>query len=432
MTTYHLRTRPTDREPQGGNLLDWFGRGGASTVSGSLGELLRSGEVPDPVALDLLRLGVSVYGADKAAIRDEEADRWTRSLELRVPVSDPERWRRSSEPLADALKFLTNDRWTLRFRSDGDSVGPGTQLFPADAVCLFSGGLDSLTGAIDLLEGGDRVLLVGHYDSNPLLPRQVELFERLRDHYGADRVAHRPFYLRLATPKAAQARPLPRPRESTTRSRSFLFIAAAAIVASAHGLDRIHMPENGYIGLNIPLEASRLGACSTRTTHPHFMSLLANAFVQTDLAITIENPFRLKTKAQALAGCRNPPLLRALVEASVSCAHPEQGRWSHEGYRNCGYCYPCLMRRVALHGIGADDPTTYRLDVGEASFLQRGGTRTGHLRALLANEGVPPRRAEVLRSGPLPRGETAEFRALYERGRAEISAWLVAAVPGSG
>jgi 7-cyano-7-deazaguanine synthase in queuosine biosynthesis len=431
MTTFYLRTRPSEREPAHAVLFDWFGRGGGSTLSGTLRDLLRLGEAPDPLTLDLLRLAVAVYGADKVTQRKDEPDRWTRSLELRITVSEPERWGESAADFEDALKFLTNDRWTVRVRSGGDTVGPGEQFFAADAVCLFSGGLDSLAGAIDLLESGRRVILVGHYDSNPLRPRQVHLFQRLRDHYGADRVAHRPFYLRAASASPRQARPLPRGRESTTRSRSFLFISTASVVGSAHALDRIYMPENGYIGLNIPLEASRLGACSTRTTHPHFMALLATAFERTGIKIEVENPFRLKTKAEALRGCRNSELLASLIESTVSCAHPEVGRWAGQGYKNCGYCYPCLMRRVALHGVRVDDPGSYRFDVGDPVVLASGGSKTAHLRALIANDTRPPRALDALRSGPLPRGEASEFGALYLRGRSEISAWLAAAVPGS-
>src|SRR5947209_4370881 len=85
MTTFYLRTRPTEPAPGRGILLDWFGRGGSSTVSATLRDLLRPGEASHPLALDLLRLAVAVYGADKVAERKQEADRWTRSLELRIP-----------------------------------------------------------------------------------------------------------------------------------------------------------------------------------------------------------------------------------------------------------------------------------------------------------------------------------------------------------
>jgi hypothetical protein len=434
MTTVYLRTNESEREPSSGLLLDWFGRGGSSTVSGSLvTELIREVGAPHARYVDLLRLAVAAYGADKVVLRKSSSDRWTRRLRLHVPASDSARWSSASAAYSEALAFLTGDEWQLRFRR-GTSPEASTGVPPraeVDTVSLFSGGLDSLVGAIDLLEAGRNIVLVGHYDSNLLLPRQKVLFERLREAYGADRVRFRPFYLRPLGARPAQARPLPQGRERTTRSRSFLFIAAAGVTASAARLAVVHVPENGYIGLNIPLEPSRIGACSTRTTHPHFLRLLADAFAEAEIDLAVENPYRLKTKGEVLEQCRNRALLLAVAPATVSCAHPEVGRWSGESYANCGYCYPCLMRRVSLHRLGADAASDYRVDVGAPGFLSRQGRRTEHLRSILQSVRRPTNLTEVLSAGPLPRGETLEFAALYERGRDEIRAWLDAAVPAS-
>jgi len=433
MTTVYLRTRESERASSSGLLLDWFGRGGSSTVSGALAELVRDLGTPHAPYVDLLRLAVAAYGADKVVLRERATDCWTRRLRLHVPVSDSERWTSASAAFTEALAYLTSDEWRLRFRRQGLPAPSAAPIPPAgfDTVSLFSGGLDSLAGAIDLLEAGRNVVLVGHYDSNLLLPRQQSLFERLRDAYGADRVLHRPFYLRALGAQAAQARPLPPHREPTTRGRSFLFIAAAAVTASAAGLAVVHVPENGYIGLNIPLEPSRIGACSTRTTHPHFLQLLADAFAEAEIDLAVENPYRLKTKGEVLEECRNRELLLELAPATISCAHPEVGRWSHESYANCGYCYPCLMRRVSLHRLDADAASDYRFDVGEPGFLSRQGRKREHVRAIVQSLSRPTTLTDVLSAGPLPRGETLEFAALYARGRDEIRAWLDAAVPAS-
>jgi hypothetical protein len=263
------------------------------------------------------------------------------------------------------------------------------------------------------------------------MPRQRALYDRLRDTYGAERVLYRPFYLRPLGPQAAQERPLPTDREPTTRGRSFLFIAAGGVVASAAGLSAVQVAENGYIGLNIPLEPSRVGACSTRTTHPHFLRLLAGALAEVEIDLAIQNPYQLKTKGEVLEGCRNRDLLLDLAPATISCAHPEVGRWSREGYANCGYCYPCLMRRVSLHRVGADRASDYRIDVGVPGFASKRGKKSAHLRAIRQSISRPAHPTDVLSAGPLPRGQALEFAALYERGRAEIRAWLSAAVPAS-
>jgi hypothetical protein len=433
MTTVYLRTTAAERAPQSGLLLDWFGRGGASTMSGALSELIRDLGTPSARNLDFMRLAVAAYGADKVVMREETRDRWTRQLRLHVPASEPELWKAAAAAFGSALSFLTGDAWDFRFRREHPSEGAATCLLldSFDAVSLFSGGLDSLAGAIDILEHGRSVILVGHYESNLLMPRQRALYERLRDTYGAERVLYRPFYLRPLGPKATQARPLPTDREPTTRGRSFLFIAAAGVVASAAGLGAVQVPENGYIGLNIPLEPSRVGACSTRTTHPYFLRLLAAALAEVGIDLAIQNPYQLKTKGEVLEGCRNRDLLLELAPATISCAHPEVGRWSHESYANCGYCYPCLVRRVSLHRLDADAASDYRVDVGAPGFVSRPGQKTSHIRAILQSISRPTHPTDALSAGPLPRGQTAEFAALYERGRDEIRSWLAAAVPAS-
>ena len=432
MTTAYLRTAAAERAPRSGLLLDWFGRGGASTVSGALPELIRDLGTPSARHLDLMRLAVAVYGADKVVLREQTRDRWTRQLRLHVPASDPDRWKAAATAFGSALSFLTSDEWDFRFRREHPSESAATPpLDGFDAVSLFSGGLDSLAGAIDFLEQGRSVILVGHYESNLLMPRQRVLYERLRHTYGAEHVRYRPFYLRPLGPQAAQERPLPTDREPTTRGRSVLFIAAAGVVASAAGLSAVQVPENGYIGLNIPLEPSRVGACSTRTTHPHFLRLLAGALAEVEIDLAIQNPYQLKTKGEVLEGCRNRELLLDLAPATISCAHPEVGRWSREGYANCGYCYPCLMRRVSLHRVGADSASDYRIDVGAPGFIAKRGEKTAHLRAILQSISRPAHLTDVLSAGPLPRGQALEFAALYERGRDEIRAWLSAAVPAS-
>lgn len=432
MTVLHIRVDPRESAARSGIRLDWFGRGGSSNVSGSIADLTRDFSIPDQRAVDLLRLAVGVFSADKVVLRSSQSDRWTRDFRVHIPVTAPDPWRASEPILADACSFLTGDRWAFRFRQSASPDTPESNDGPVSeptAVCLFSGGLDSLAGAIDLLERGEVVVLMSHYDSNHLLPRQQVLYERLRAVYG-DRVLHRPFLLRPLSGNAAQLDPLSTLREPTTRSRSILFMAAAGVTASACGLRAIVTPENGYFGLNVPLEVSRLGSCSTRTTHPHFIKLLATAIGGAGVDLELQNPFESKTKGEVIAECARLELLLRLAPLTISCAHPEVGRWGGEEYGNCGYCLPCLMRRSSLHHLGADDPSQYRIDVGEPAFLA-GGSRTDHLRALIKSQRAEVSIGDVLRSGPIPRGRAGEFRALYERGRQEVQAWLAAAVPAS-
>jgi hypothetical protein len=71
--------------------------------------------------------------------------------------------------IVPTLNFLTGDRWGVffreRHRQHAELVQRPRELVPSPhtSVCLFSGGLDSFTGAIDLLAAGENPLFVSHY-----------------------------------------------------------------------------------------------------------------------------------------------------------------------------------------------------------------------------------------------------------------------------
>ena len=48
------------------------------------------------------------------------------------------------------------------------------------------------------------------------------------------------------------------------------------------------------------------------------------------------------------------PLLRANAHRTTSC-----GRFKRYGYRHCGRCVPCLIRRAAFNRWGTPDQTDY-------------------------------------------------------------------------
>ena len=136
-----------------------------------------------------------------------------------------------------------------------------------DTVCLFSGGLDSFIGAVDLLEAGRSPLFVSHY-KDASTKSQVVCAARLSDEYGD--FGHRHVRANVSFDKNDLTG---LGQETTTRGRSFIFFALAALAADGiGGTVPIHVPENGLISLNVPLDPLRLGAWSTRTTHPYYMA----------------------------------------------------------------------------------------------------------------------------------------------------------------
>jgi 7-cyano-7-deazaguanine synthase in queuosine biosynthesis len=367
---------------------------------------------------------LAAYCADRRASRPPT---WTRSLRLDVPVRDVTRWGPIIAPLTAGLSFLSGDDWRLTTRQGTwpqQVVGASGE--PVDAVCLFSGGLDSFTGALDLLAEGKRVCLVSHYEGGPAPAVQLRLARRLRQRFGAQKVALRTLFLRPAPAASGQARPLPRARESSTRS--LLFLAAGLTVAAGYGSDvPLYIPENGFIGINVPLTSARSGSFSTRTTHPYVMSAVERCAFELGITNPIRNPFRLMTKGEIIVACRDQDALRRWGPQTLSCAHPEASRYASRPQGNCGYCFPCLIRRSAFHHVGFDNPAEYSYDaLLEDSELT--GDRGSDLRAMIPSLTRSARPIDVLRNGPVAGEDVAAFGSVYERGRRELLSWMTAAV----
>jgi 7-cyano-7-deazaguanine synthase in queuosine biosynthesis len=427
MTDFCLRTR-RDQEiaPAPTVLLDWF-QGGDGTIQ--VRQSLTSHLAPPTVAMDILRLAAAVYCADRLTLRPGT---WTRSIRLELPVRDVVAWSAVADDLASSLSFLSGDHWTLR---PIPNTEPGRHAQaaddPVDTVCLFSGGLDSFAGAVDLLADGKRVCLVAHYEGGQAPKTQEQLARRLARRFGTDRVVLRRIFLRPAPKASSQIRPLPEAREPSTRSRSLLFLAAGLVVAAGYGPDvPLVIPENGFIGINVPLTDARNGSLTTRTTHPHFMAELSDRIVRLGITNTITNPFRLMTKGEMLAASKDRETLFALARNTLSCAHPEAPRFAKRRQGNCGYCFPCLIRRGALNHVGLDDPADYSFDAMREDDQLTGG-RGDDLRALVRSLNRTARPVDVLRNGPVPSAEVRGFAGAYERGRTEIVAWMHTANPSA-
>ncbi len=320
-------------------------------IGGALNSLRQLGVFPSEIGLDLLIVAAHVHAADTRISRTEQSqDSWTREIRLVVPVSDPSRWQAAAETLTRTLGFLTGDRWSIGFRSRPERfvsiTTPRDTLLPTtfDALTLFSGGLDSLIGAIDLLDSGRIPLLISHAGEGASSDAQNKLFSKLKNHYTAlafDRL-RLPMVFANGLVEGVGA-------ENSTRGRSFLFFALGIFAGTGTGSEFVlRVPENGLIALNVPLDPLRLGSNSTRTTHPFYMARWNDLLAELGIDGRVENPYWDKTKGEMVASCANGTLLRSCVDDSLSCSSPAKSRWQGHGIEHCGYCLPCLIRRASL------------------------------------------------------------------------------------
>jgi 7-cyano-7-deazaguanine synthase in queuosine biosynthesis len=217
-----------------------------------------------------------------------------------------------------------------------------------------------------------------------------------------------------------------RASETTTRGRSVLFFALGIAVADALNADRLVVPENGFISLNVPLSPSRRGSFSTRTTHPHFVSLVRNVLSAIGVNVAIELPYRFRTKGEMMQQVANADVLAAGVPVTMSCAHPSAGRWAKQPNIHCGRCVPCIIRRAGIQ-TAMNDPTPYnQIDLDVQLPGESGSDLTVVRMTLDRYAKKEPRLADILAAGPLPGtdAEKRDFLGVFTRGLDEIRALL--------
>ncbi|KWS04053.1 hypothetical protein AZ78_1602 [Lysobacter capsici AZ78] len=327
------------------------------------------GQRPDPRAFELVLVALAVWLADTRLSRVQHSqDNWTRHIGISVPVRNPDLWHAHASVLSHLLGTLSGDIWEIAFHAappamtayiDATCVERAT-VPEAPAVALFSGGLDSFVGAIDAFS---------REASPPIFVSQVDAgnsgtVDTLTDLLEAHHQKTCLVYRWAVSSRAADFGPgFKGQGELTMRARSFLFFVGSVLVATAHGSMRILVPENGFISLNVPLDPWRLGALTTRTTHPFVIARFNELLEAMGLHMRLENPFQALTKGEMLAQCADQGVLWTGLPITVSCSKPRFVRRyrAQFGASHCGTCWPCLIRRAAVQRAfpSLDDPTPY-------------------------------------------------------------------------
>lgn len=307
-----------------------------------------------PVEFDFMTLALAVTAADTFVLRKMASDGWTRNIKLKLPLYQPTIWINQKDNLEKALHFLSGDLWNLEITEGGyEPPAPYgqssryrlTNLLGRNCVCLFSGGLDSAIGAIDLIANNQSPLFISHaYKGDKY--HQSKIIKDFLGNFSQFSVNANPISANRKT-------------DITMRTRSLNFLAFGAVGASAvakvNKLESVplYVPENGFISLNAPLTCRRIGSLSTRTTHPYFLNLIQSIFDLAQIKATINNPYQFKTKGEMLKECKNQSVLRKIVSNTVSCS-----KWKRKG-KQCGKCVPCFIRRSALMSSDITELTSY-------------------------------------------------------------------------
>ena len=193
------------------------------------------GAVP-PLNVDLVRLALLVFAADRSTIRRVGGTSWSsRDFSLTVPVSNAGSWEAAADELQNLLAFLTGDTWALDFKNARPLKERGAKRVTAaipSRVVLMSGGADSALGVLESrrqLNPKESHVLVSHVGLTALSPIQRKVAKT------ASMIAPGPEQtvdqIRLLR-RQHQVDGSKFKNENSTRSRSFLFLA----LGLAHGV----------------------------------------------------------------------------------------------------------------------------------------------------------------------------------------------------
>lgn len=312
--------------------------------------------LPDRI-LDLLEIAAYIFGTDRCISRGKidavEYHSWSRNFDLFIKVRDFDFWSDAAvkDHLTDTLRFMMGDHGlNLSFQQNHST--PATSLFDKEGykpfkkknglkVALFSGGIDSLAGALEMLESGqESILLACHQSNNTTKRTQTKLCQAMDRSY-PERVQLYPFYCNLREKRAI---------DETQRSRSFLFSAIAYALAASHEESCFYVFENGITSINLSRREDLFNARASRTTHPQTVAKLQSFYsLLSEKEFKIHQPFLNKTKGDVMEiiGRLAPDLL----SSSVSCS---KASFAKGDATHCGKCFQCVDRRLAAFSKGLE------------------------------------------------------------------------------
>lgn len=410
------------------------------------------------IAFDFLILSFIVYNVDRAINRKKHSiDGWQRNIILEnVPVVNLASMKNGRDAFNRAISFLTGDLWDIHFvQADPYNYHPIKNIrnynkCDIEKVALFSGGLDSLIGFIDevsSLSPSKKILLISHMELGKEYKDQQGILDYCREHNFYNGKFEQLLLNAGLRPKTWNISRTP--TESTFRSRSLLFFAAGIYIAyHINSHTNLIVPENGTISINIPLDKGRRSACSTRTTHPVFISKLEKALSLVGIDNKFINPYKLASKKDMVERCCSredkKSVFKLLAPLSCSCAKRGHNHFwdktslqiKENSIKHCGMCLPCLYRRVSLNGVGLDDEKYLGTDVlngQKFDLFSRKQKRNKDFRSLLfflrnrMNERII--KHELMMNGIHDENELKEYVLLAIHSYNQVLDWLKEKAP---
>jgi 7-cyano-7-deazaguanine synthase in queuosine biosynthesis len=344
-------------------------------------DLYRQFKSPVPAVLeDLLDVAMALYVADRLVRRspgkeiDPQGQAQGREFSLVLPVREVGRWQNPElqQALVLAIEAYTGDGWSFEFTQRAFMDTPEQGMFAIDRpehpfVGLFSGGLDSLAGAVNQLLDPkfDTGIFAVATSNSRLAATQLLTLSSLSAIVPGKSILPVRFdhdFNPITSESVNEHN-----QEKSQRARGFLFAALGAVVTQMAGVNALHVYENGVGAINLGYTGASLGLDHTRAMNPFAIERM-QTFISTLLGrdFQIVNRSLWKTKGEMCLELKRAGFAD-LAAQTMSCdgfsavrATPVQ----------CGRCTSCLLRRVSLYHAGiSDSGNQYRIDLAAQTLL---------------------------------------------------------------
>lgn len=278
-------------------------------------------------ALDLVTIMGSIYCED---IGRRVSGNKKRKFVFDIPLFEPELWRNSRKIIEDLANWVSDENYEIMLtKNNADPFEePLLQTNNNYPTTLFSGGLDSLSGAYYNLKNSIKSDYIGFVNKNEEYTHQRVIGQFYRNVFSDD------------TKIQLVQKPNIRKEQLTQATRSLLYIALAVANSHFNESNEVYLYENGILSLNPELS----GRFTTKTTHPKTIQKYNNLLSSIGFDIKIKHPFLFCTKGDIINNMNHD--FKSQIKNTFTCGSGRNPMYNHKG--QCGICVPCILRKISI------------------------------------------------------------------------------------
>lgn len=276
-----------------------------------------------------------------------------RKLNIMIPVFEPLKWNSISKEINKLANWVSGEQFNITFTQNrikdfNNLLENFTLQLPNNhSVTLFSGGLDSLTGAFRNYKDNMESDYLGFLNKSEEGTYQKNLQK---------------FYLDIFSSQT-EVKLIPKPVQKKNHlvqsTRSLLYLALAIAKAYYNDSNDVYLYENGILSLN-PNINNRF---TTKTTHPKTIYLYKGILRKLDIKILINHPFIFSTKGENINAMNEE--FKNQISSTFTCGSGRLKRQNIVHTGQCGVCIPCILRKISIAAYENEKyDTTYFFDYG--------------------------------------------------------------------